>query len=262
MGGAVMSMLQILTVCVLLGAAGDPSAKGAAEDILTAPRWELAPEISVFQYEEPGLMKNDGILYGVAGAYTRYHDNRLFRVEGEFALGTVDYEGSLADGTPYTMEDNRDYLLNVRLFWGRQRETKDWDHRFYAGLGYRGLNDDSTQDPAGYDRQSAYFYVPLGLKTYHDLADHWQIGLGAELDLLLLGLQFSQILNDGVVTNMQWPGIGARASLELRHKARSADFSIAPFAQYWWVDDSTASHGWYEPRNQSFQYGLSLIWRF
>ena len=40
------------------------------------------------------------------------------------------------------------------------------------------------------------------------------------------------------------------------------DFAAAPFLQYWWVDDSTASHGWYEPQNQSFQYGLSLIWRF
>ena len=257
-----MNVCPMLAVCILLGAAGDPGAKGAAEDILTAPRWEIAPEISVFQYEEPGLMKNDGILYGVAGAYTRSHNNRLFRVEGEFAFGTVDYEGSLADGTPYTMKDSHDYLLNVRLFWGRQWEAKGWEHRFYAGLGYRGLNDDSTQDPAGYDRQSAYFYVPLGLKTYHELAGHWQIGLGGEFALLLLGLQFSQLPNDGVLTNMQWPGIGARGSLELRHRSRSLDLAIAPFAQYWWVDDSTAAHGWYEPRNQSFQYGLSLIWRF
>ncbi len=257
-----MSMLQMLTVCVLLGAAGDPGAKGATEDILTTPHWEIAPEISIFQYEEPGLMKNDGVLYGVAGAYTHYHGHELLRVEGEFAFGNVDYEGSLADGTPYTIEDSHDYLLNLRLFWGRQWEAKGWDHRFFAGLGYRGLNDDSTDDPAGYDRQSAYFYIPLALKTYHDLSGHWQIGLGGEFDLLLLGLQFSQILNDGVMTNLQWPGLGARASLELRHRSRSLDLSIAPFAQYWWVDDSTADHGWYEPRNQSFQYGLSLIWRF
>ena len=59
-----------------------------------------------------------------------------------------------------------------------------------------------------------------------------------------------------------YPVAGARASLELRHQARPADFAIVPFAQYWWVDDSTADQGWYEPRNQSFQYGLSLIWRF
>jgi len=257
-----MRKCQMLVVCILLGAAADQDAKGSTDDILTAPQWEIAPEISVFQYEEPGMMKDKGILYGTAGAYTHYHDNRLFRIEGEFALGTVDYEGSLADGTPYAIEGSHDYLLNLRLLWGRQWEEEGWGNQFHAGLAYRGLNDDSTQDPAGYDRQSAYFYLPLGFKTYHDLAGCWQIGLGGEFDLLLLGLQFSQIRNDGVLTNVQWPGIGARASVELRHRASPGDLAIAPFVQYWWVDDSTASHGWYEPRNQSFQYGLNLIWRF
>ncbi len=257
-----MGMCQMLAVCVLLGAASGPGAKGAAADVLTAPHWEIGPQISVFQYEEPGKMKDKGILYGGAAAYTHYRNNKLFRIEGEFALGTVDYEGSLTDGTPYRMEGSHDYLLNLRLAWGRQWEAEGWHNQFHFGFGYRGLNDDSTQDPAGYDRQSAYFYLPLGLKTHHDLADRWQIGLGGEFDLLLLGLQFSQIRNDGVLTNVQWPGIGVRASVELRHRAPPGDLAIAPFVQYWWVDDSTASDGWYEPRNQSFQYGLNLIWRF
>ena len=81
-----MRKCQMLVVCILLGAAADQGAKGSTDDILTAPQWEIAPEISVFQYEEPGMMKDKGILYGTAGAYTHYHDNRLFRIEGEFAL--------------------------------------------------------------------------------------------------------------------------------------------------------------------------------
>jgi hypothetical protein len=257
-----MTVYPCLAVSLLWGVAGVAGTPGSREDLLTAPHWEIAPEISVFQYDEPGMMKNRGVLYGGTGAYTYYRNNRFFRVEGEFALGTVDYEGSLADGTPYKMEGSHDYLLNLRLLWGGQWQQKGWDNRFHAGLAYRGLNDDSTQDPAGYDRQSAYLYLPVGLRTYHDLADRWQIGLGGEFDLLLLGLQFSQIRNDGVLTNVQWPGFGARASVELRHRAPPGDLAIAPFVQYWWVDDSTASDGWYEPRNQSFQYGLSLIWRF
>jgi hypothetical protein len=257
-----MSVCQVLAVCILWGAASAQGADGITEALRPVPQWEMAPEISVFQYEEPGLMKDKGILYGVAGAYTRDHGDGLFRVEGEFALGTVNYEGSLLDGTPYRMEDSHDYLMNVRLFWGRHWALQGWDTQLYAGLGYRGLKDDSTQDPAGYDRQSAYFYLPVSLKAYHDLTDHWQIGVGGEVDLLLLGLQFSQLPNDGVLTNMQWPGIGARTSLELRYRTPSVDLALAPFAQYWWVDDSTATDGWYEPRNQTLQYGLSLIWRF
>ncbi len=105
--------------------------------------------------------------------------------------------------------------------------------------------------------------MPLGLKMYYHLDDRWQIGLGGELDVLLLGLQISGIIEDGgPVTNVQWPGFGARASVEVRHRSPSVDLALAPFLQYWWVDESSTDHGWYEPRNNSLQYGLSLIWRF
>lgn len=258
-----MSAWRMLMIGVLLGAASGQGARGSAEDVLTAPKWEIAPEVSYFQYKEPGIMTDKGLLYGVAGAYTHCYDERLWRIEGEFAFGLVDYEGSLSDGTPYTMENSHDYLWNLRLLLGRQWEAEDWGHRFYLGVGYRGLNDDSTQDPAGYDRQSNYIYLPLGLKTYHNLADHWQVGLGGEFDVLLVGLQISGYAEDGgLITNVQWPGFGARASVELRHRAPSVDLALAPFIQYWWVDESTTSHGWYEPRNYSLQYGLNLIWRF
>jgi hypothetical protein len=256
-----MNACQILVVCLLFGTAGqDSRANEVAKETLTAPRWEIAPEISFFRYEEPGLMNDRGILYGVSGSYTWHRENRLLRLEAGLAVGTVDYEGSLPDDTPYTMHGSHDYLLNLRLLWGRLWQAGRWDNQFYAGLGYRGLNDDSTQDPAGYDRQSNYLYVPLGLKTHHELADHWQVGLGGEFDVLLLGLQFSGV--DGLVTNVQWPGFGARASVELRHRVQSADLALAPFVQYWWVDESSTSQSWYEPRNNSLQYGLSLIWRF
>ena len=258
-----MDMRRIMVVCVLLGTVAPGLGAGeVTEETLAGPKWEIGPEVSYFRYDEPGTMKDTGVLYGVAGAYTRYRENRLFRIEGEFCFGLVDYEGSLDDATPYTMENCRDYLLNLRLLWGRSWEAGDWDSRLCAGLGYRALNDDSSHDPSGYDRQSNYLYLPVGLKTYHELADHWQIGLGGELDLLLLGIQFSGIYEDGVLTNVQWPGFGARASVELRHKAKPADLALAPFVQYWWVDDSNVSDGWYEPRNHTLQYGLGLIWRF
>jgi hypothetical protein len=257
-----MNVLQMLVVGVLLTAPESRQANGNVEEMLTGPRWEVAPEVSYYRYTEPGTMKIDGLLYGVAASYTRYRPRELFRVDGEFAVGQVDYEGALMDGTPYTMEGDTDFLLNLRLLWGQSCPAAGWDNLFYAGLGYRGLNDCSIQDPAGYDRQSNYFYVPLGLKTYHELTGHWQIGLGGEFDLLLLGVQISGVEANSAVVNVQWPGFGARASVELRHRAKSADLAIAPFVQYWWVEESNTSDGWYEPRNNTIQYGLSLIWRF
>jgi len=258
-----MNAIRMLAVGVLLGTAA--TGLGAREDTekaLTAPTWEIGPEVSYFRYEEPGTMKDTGVLYGVTGAYTHSRYSRLFRIEGAFSFGLVDYEGALDDGTPYTMHGNHDYLLNLRLLWGQEWGAAGWDNRFTVGFGYRGLNDDSSQDPHGYDRQSNYLYLPVGLKACHELANHWQIGLGGELDILLIGIQFSGIYEDSVLTNVQWPGFGARASVELRHKGRPIDLALAPFIQYWWVDDSSVSDGWYEPRNHSFQYGLGLIWRF
>ncbi len=255
-----MSLLQIVAIGVLLSAGEGKQTKGNLEEILTGPTWEVAPEVSYYRYTEPGIMKNEGVLYGVAASYTEYQPRELFRVDGEFAYGEVEYEGSLMDGTPYTMGGNDDFLLNLRLLWGWPSPTDGWANLLYAGIGYRGLNDYAREDPAGYDRQSNYLYVPLGIKTYHDLAGHWQIGLAGEFDMLVIGVQFSGI--DGGVVNIQWPGFGARASAELRYRAKSADLALAPFVQYWWVEESYTSKGWYEPRNNTIQYGLSVIWRF
>ncbi len=257
-----MNVLQMLVVGVLLGAGAGPQANGNIEERLTGPQWEVAPEVSYYRYAEPGTMKIDGLLYGVAASWTQYRPHGLFRVDGEFAVGKVDYEGSLMDGTPYTMEGDTDFLLNLRLLWGWSPPAEGWDNLIYAGAGYRGLNDYALQDPAGYDRQSNYFYVPLGLKMYHALAGRWQLGVGGEFDLLLLGIQLSGVESNSAVVNLQWPGFGARASVELRHRARSTDLAIAPFVQYWWVEESAVSDGWYEPRNNTIQYGVSLIWRF
>jgi len=259
-----MSAGRLSVIGLLLGTlAASPRAAGGMEPELAAPRWEFAPEVSYFRYVEPGIMKDSGVLYGVAGSHTRYRQDKLLRVEAGLAFGYVDYEGALIDGTPYTMKGCRDFLLNLRALCGRLGQTGGWDRQLYAGLGYRALIDDSTQDPAGYVRMSNYFYAPLGLKVYHNLAGGWQVALGGELDLLLLGVQISDVSEDGTVTNVQWPGFGVRASVEVRRRTLATDLALAPFVQYWWVEESsTSSDGWYEPRNNTLQYGVSLIWRF
>jgi hypothetical protein len=236
-----------------------------------APPWEIGPEVSHFHYEEPGLMKEDGWLYGLTAAYTHNSGSALFRIEGAFSYGLVDYEGGIQDletgeVTPYTMEGNRDFLFGLRLLWGAQWTMgSDWYSQFLLGLGYRGLSDDSSDDPYGYVRQANYFYLPVGLKVNYVFADQWQIGFGGEFDLLLLGVQISDIYGGGdSVVNVQNPasGIGARVSAEVRHRGWPVDVALAPFVQWWWVEESQESEGFVEPKNHSVQYGLGLIFRF
>ncbi len=195
-----MNAIRMWVVGIVLGmVATGLQARESIENVVAASTWEIGPEVSYFRYNEPGdySVKETGLLYGVAGAYTCPRDNGLLRIEAEFAFGLLDYDGYISHEntdeslyyTPYTMSGNRDFLLNLRLLWGQEWGSGDWDNRFTVGVGYRGLNDDSSQDPNGYDRQANYLYVPVGLKVCHELGDHWQIGLGGEIDVLLFGVQ-------------------------------------------------------------------------
>ncbi len=268
-----MSVLHVLVVCALAGtAAEDSSAERKLGDWLASSHWAIAPEVSWFHYEEPRYMRDSGVFYGVAASYTRtssaQYEDRMLRLEGGFSAGQVDYDGALMNGTPYTMEGNDDYLVNARLLWGPLWQSTNWANYGYYGLGYRYLQDDSTQDPAGYVRHSNYLYLPLGLKTFHTLGGPWYLEAGGELDVLLIGLQISEIpeseTDSSNVHNWQWPGFGGRASVEARCKTGALDLALAPFVQLWWIPDSalSSSHQWVEPRNWSFQGGLNLVVRF
>jgi hypothetical protein len=268
-----MSVLHVLVMCALMGtAAEDSSAQGKLGDWLASSHWGIAPEISWFRYEEPSHMREDGFLYGVTASYTRtspaQYEDRMLRIEGGFSAGEVDYDGALMDGTPYTMEGNDDIMVNARLLWGPLWQSTDWANYGYYGLGYRYLQDDSSNDPAGYRRHSNYIYLPLGLKAFRTLGGPWYLEAGAELDVLLIGLQVSEIQESPTdtsnVENWQWPGFGGRFSVEARRKTEALDLGVAPFVQLWWLPDSalSSSHTWVEPRNWSVQIGLNLVVRF
>jgi hypothetical protein len=268
-----MSVFPVLVVCALAeAAANDAPVDRQLGERLSASHWALAPEISWFHYEEPGPIKDEGVFYGATASYTRYvpatYEGRLLRLEGGFSAGHVDYDGALMDGTPYTMEGSHDYLANARFLWGPLWQSPTWANSLYYGLGYRYLQDDSTRDPAGYCRHANYLYLPLGLRASRALGGPWYFEAAGEIDLLLIGLQISEIpestTDSSNVENWQWPGFGARVSVEARCKTKSVDLALAPFLQYWWIADSrlSSSSTWYEPRNWSLQVGLNLVWRF
>lgn len=260
-------MLQVFVVCALLGTADAEPQTETLSKVLSGPRWQIAPEVSYYRYEEPGVMEMDGTLFGVAASYTRYGHTPLFHLEAAFSGGQVDYDGALQDGTSYRMSGIHDYLFNLRLLWGRPWQTEVWEREFCTGIGYRHLNDNASIDPFGYDRESNYFYLPLALRGSRPVKGGWRMGLTGELDILLIGVQVSH-LGDvdpslSTQTNVQWPGFGGRASIEFRRESENLDLAISPFVQYWWIDESSvSSDGWYEPRNNTLQIGMSLIWRF
>jgi hypothetical protein len=48
--------------------------------------FEVGPEMSYITYKEPSVMKEQGIMYGIAGSYT-YHNKLMLKVEGRGSWG-------------------------------------------------------------------------------------------------------------------------------------------------------------------------------
>ena len=248
--------------------------------------WELGTEVSHITYKEPGIMKNEGTMRGIICAYTyqgwappasRELDKWRLTLEARYSSGDVDYEGSLQDGTPYEMDNIDDYVWEIRGLIGYDfPKFKASVVIPYFGFGYRYLVDNSSEDTAGYKRESNYIYSPVGVKLLTNLGSGWSIGASVEYDIFWSGKQKShlsdvtQAFND--LKNDQSRGYGCRASLELQKKCKLVDFVIEPFIRYWKIRESDivpitwlgapTGFGGVEPKNNTTEYGIKAALRF
>jgi len=260
-----------------------PVPSPALEVELQRTAWDIGPEVYYFKYKEPGVMEDEGTFYGVRFGYT-FRDwvpaspkespldgGTMFRAEGRYAYGKVTYDGSLSNGTPYTVHGIEDFVVEGRLLLGADMLRGDTLNTLYAGMGYRYLNDDTSFDPAGYERESNYLYVPLGFQF--DSSDRlgWSWGFNTEVDFLIVGYQRSHLSDLGPawddVESRQESGYGYRASVRLQHKGEDAIFVIEPFFRYWDIDKSEVAYdrfgvGWIEPANETTEAGVQLFWMF
>jgi len=136
----------------------------------------------------------------------------------------------------------------------------------YVGIGYRNLHNDSSDTVVaglhGYRRTSEYIYAPIGLTARFRVTDTSRLSLTAEYDGLLQGNQKSCLsdVNPALpdVDNEQESGRGARGSLMYETKS----WSVGPFVEYWNVNQSVETAGWYEPHNYTLEYGAQVRVRF
>jgi hypothetical protein len=248
--------------------------------------WELGAEVSHITYKEPGIMKDEGTMRGIICAYTyqgwappasRELDRWRLTLEVRYSSGDVDYEGALTDGTPYEIDNIDDYVWEARGLIGYDfPKFKASTIIPYFGFGYRYLNDNSSEDPAGYKRESNYIYSPVGVKFVTDLGTGWSIGATLEYDIFWSGKQKTHLsdvargYND--LRNDQSKGYGCRASLELQKKCKLVDFVIEPFIRYWRIRKSNivpitwfgapTGFGGREPTNKTTEYGIKAALRF
>lgn len=249
----------------------EPLNEKVSKLVLKRHNGELRPEISHIEYEEPDVMKEDGFMYGIGAAYT-YHNNLMVRLDGRYSYGEVDYRNS------GTLDNIDDYMIETRLTVGYDIPLPSGLTFItpYFGFGYRYLNDDSSgmvtsTGARGYERESNYYYFPIGIMTYSKIGNGWSYGVTVEYDIFWKGKQKSHLSDVGPgyddIENDQEDGDGFRASIKFEKKLKHMGFFIEPFFRYWAIEDSevtsdSAGRYWYEPENKSTEIGLSLAVTF
>lgn len=255
---------------------------------------EVGTEVSSFNYEEPNFMEEDGVLWGIFGNYeallrensphSGFGDlfrngngfNR-FELDARILWGEVDYT-STSTGS---LDDIDDWLFEIRGLAGYDFPLQnDQIITFFWGLGYRYLNDDSgglttTTGARGYERESNYLYMPLGLKYFVPVDERWSVEARGEFDIFLDGEQKSHlgdaVAGLGTVTNDQSSGWGARTSVRIERKGERVDLFVEPYFRYWEIDDSSTAviasgPGFLivglEPANESWEAGSRFGIRF
>jgi hypothetical protein len=279
MKGSIMKRLLFLSVCLVFVEVAIAEEKPV--NLLKSMRpggWEFGPDAYYYRYREPD-MKQTGYFYGVEGAYTyrnwmpaypTYSDIKMMvRAEGRYDWGVVDYDGELqnteTDETiPYAVDNKHDSIGEFRLLFGPEFPKADVVDTIYSGVGYRVLKDDQSGDPFGYDRRSTYLYWPIGFTTLRNLSGKWLLSLNAEFDLLLWGKQSSDLsgFGFGTIHNDQNSGYGVRGAVGFEYTTKDVAVIIQPFIRYWDIAESEVDNGFVEPKNNTTEIGLDLIFRF
>jgi hypothetical protein len=282
--GGVIKSIALLSFSLLITNTQAQDLQTNLQESLLRDSFEIGPEVFYHRYEETDeggflMMEETGVMYGFFLDYThrnwipRYPRDEELRgglmltAQTALSYGKVNYDGQLQDGTPYTMSGIDDSIWESRFLIGADIPKSYCLATLYSGIGYRYWNDNSSSDPAGYERESSYLYLPLGVTALREGKSGWICGPTFEFDILIVGEQKSHLgdFGLGTVTNRQNSGYGFRFSYEFR-KAGPMDFTIEPFIRYWHIAKSdvetVGATTIVEPENETLQAGIRLIWRF
>ena len=229
-------------------------------------------------------MKEKGDMYGLngiftfrppAGNYLNTEFTDVYRLEGRYSYGRVNYDGGFVnpDGSviPDTFNGISDYMWEIRGLVGKDFNFNNQSIRLtpYLGGGYRYLFDTmSVNQPGGYNRRIQYLYIPTGVEVMAKLNDGWSIGVDAEYDLFVRGFVTNYLQTLGAVdaNNTQTNGFGLRGSIKLIKSWDRFNLILEPFVRYWHIHATQPEsdvvfimngvpYGLIEPNNTSLEVG-------
>jgi len=246
---------------------------GKVKNLVQMHTLGIGAESSHIKYNEPGVMEQKGYMYGINGFYA-YHNNFMLKTDIRYSQGEVDYK---SNGTG-KINNIDDYIFEVRGLAGYDFELSCKEFITpYIGFGYRYLNDDmsgkqSSTEALGYERESFYYYIPIGFEAVSRLDTRWSVTVKLEYDYFFDGKQKSRLSDAGGddITSDQYDGYGMRGSIKILYDYSYAKISFEPFINYWSIDESALDiffiddniYFGYEPDNRSTEIGMRVIFEY
>ena len=286
-------MKKNLLVAALLTAAatGAMAQSVTVNNLKTQSLNEVGLTVSTYKYSEPNLTDLTGNTMTVTskatnigleylGTYSLKNDWFLL-AEVDYNNGNVTYNGSgTASGIPQ-------YYYNLKGAAGYDFGFNGFVLSPYVGLGYRYLSQalggvTTSTGARGYDRQSTYNYIPIGVIHRMNINTKSILVTTLEYDYLISGSQYSGLsalngTSGGVTyagipnaTNTQNSGYGVNLSVMYKEDK----WGVGPYLKYWNISQSDTVYGNFtrngvayrggvlEPANNTIEYGVKGIYRF
>lgn len=268
-----------------------PCASFAQEAVTSrAPlRWSVGPDLQFLRYEEPGAMKEEGVLFGVRGAVWRDEEIGLrWALKGSLAAGTLRYKGTvenLVTGESVPAEvDTPNTVFAATITVGKPLSAGAARLVPYIGAGERLLVDDLPGE-SGYTREQTYLYIPIGLQLDPVAVGSWAASCSAEFDVLVRGYNHSSTDQGNIDASLEQDSgygvhLAASFSRGLKTPAGRPErrFSLEPFFELWDVGrsntDTDEGYGivdgkpvfvratYVEPANRTTVVGLAALISF
>ena len=230
--------------------------------------WGLYLGTKVYEERHPVdnsfFMSQSGYMLGAITNRESYNNDLYLGFKSRLGAGYVDYT---SNGTG-TMEDVPDYQFEGTGYVGKSFEGQTFRTTPFTGLGFRYLKNASGQKlsstgHSGYDRESRYMYMPLGInfETGTKNNTHWEFR--GEYLLFLYGQQTSYLGELGYTdfTNDQEDGSGIKLTAKYYFDKK---FGVEGYMDYWDIADSKldVSGNFMEPRNTTSETGIRFFWSF
>ena len=205
------------------------------------------------------FMSQEGWMIGLNTNSEKYDNETYVGFRNRLAAGQVDYTSA---GTG-TLSAIPDYQFETTAYLGIPFEGSNSRTTLFSGLGFRyllnasGLKQSSTGH-SGYDRESRYIYMPIGINFE---TGQWE--LRGEYLYFLYGQQtskISQVGNYTDVTNDQEEGSGIKMTAKYYVEK---DFGYEFYMDYWDIADSKldVTGNFMEPRNTTSETGIRIFWK-